>query len=423
MENREVVDIIAEAKNKKWFNEKKVEISYPIINEKRTFDSFFEFYFYINKQVELKTKVSKHENVPLELRRINEFYEGVLHNLLFLVSNFSHEKDSELDNHWDTLIKDRLLDLNRLIPLDSDLFDTLLELMDKSFNSFEAAYNYVFQGTILQNNRGLISKDALEGILEVHRIIKGEKFYSNLLEIKSKELKELTYKFETNIANSEVKLADHLAATNNKYKEYTKEIDEFKTDKKSEVNSWFDLTRDGFNAFDNTSKSKIADLEKTYEELLRLKKPADYWKKRSEVLKSEGWLSLKCLILLLLIAGLSLYFLLWQTPEGMLKSFFNEDKATAIKWSIVFITFISLFVFGIRALSKVMFSSFHLSRDAEEREHLTYVYLALIKETSIEKEERLLIMQSLFSRADSGLLKEDSSPTMPGGVLDKIMTK
>ena len=32
----------------------------------------------------------------------------------------------------------------------------------------------------------------------------------------------------------------------------------------------------------------------------------------------------------------------------------------------------------------------------------------------MDKEDRLLIMQSLFSRADTGLLKEDSSPSMPG---------
>ena len=32
-----------------------------------------------------------------------------------------------------------------------------------------------------------------------------------------------------------------------------------------------------------------------------------------------------------------------------------------------------------------------------------------------------LIIQSLFSRADTGLLKEDSSPTMPNDVISKVM--
>lgn len=107
----------------------------------------------------------------------------------------------------------------------------------------------------------------------------------------------------------------------------------------------------------------------------------------------------------------------------MLKTFFSNDKSIAIRWSIIFVTFLSFLAFGIRALTKVTFSSFHLARDAEERERLTFVYLALIKDASIDKSDRQLIMQSLFSRADTGLLKDDSSPTMPGtnSFIDKII--
>ena len=38
-------------------------------------------------------------------------------------------------------------------------------------------------------------------------------------------------------------------------------------------------------------------------------------------------------------------------------------------------------------------------------------------------EDRKLIMQSLFSRADTGLLKDDSGPTMPSDFASKILTK
>ena len=60
-----------------------------------------------------------------------------------------------------------------------------------------------------------------------------------------------------------------------------------------------------------------------------------------------------------------------------------------------------------------MLSTYHLGRDAEERYSLTYFYLALSKDVTVEKEERLLVMQSLFSRSDSGLLNTDSGPTLP----------
>jgi len=64
-----------------------------------------------------------------------------------------------------------------------------------------------------------------------------------------------------------------------------------------------------------------------------------------------------------------------------------------------------------------MFSSFHLARDCEERHTLTYFYLSLLKDSKVENSDRPLIMQSLFSRADTGLLKEDSAPTMPNDVM------
>jgi len=88
-------------------------------------------------------------------------------------------------------------------------------------------------------------------------------------------------------------------------------------------------------------------------------------------------------------------------------------------------TLISLIAFGVRAITKVMFSSFHLARDAEERHTLTFFYLSLLqeKDSKINDEDRKLILQSLFSRAETGLLKDDSGPTMPNDFIGKIMNK
>lgn len=65
-------------------------------------------------------------------------------------------------------------------------------------------------------------------------------------------------------------------------------------------------------------------------------------------------------------------------------------------------------------LSRLAFSSFHLQRDAEERQQLTYVYLALSNETHADEESGKIILQALFSRAETGLLASESEPTMPG---------
>jgi hypothetical protein len=54
---------------------------------------------------------------------------------------------------------------------------------------------------------------------------------------------------------------------------------------------------------------------------------------------------------------------------------------------------------------------------------MTHVYLSLIESGVIgrendtkENESLQIILQSLFSRADTGLLKGDHGPTLPGGV-------
>lgn len=74
---------------------------------------------------------------------------------------------------------------------------------------------------------------------------------------------------------------------------------------------------------------------------------------------------------------------------------------------------------------KIIFSAFHLARDSEERHTLTYFYLALLKDQNneITKEDRQLIMQALFSRSETGLLKDDSAPKMPNDILTKLFGK
>ena len=134
---------------------------------------------------------------------------------------------------------------------------------------------------------------------------------------------------------------------------------------------------------------------------------------------NEGWTAIKWLVGLIIFACITLYLLLWLSPEGMLLSFI-KGSAQAIKWSIIYVTFISFLAFGIRALNKIVFSSFHLARDAEEREHLTYIYLSMIKDKEVDEKDKNLILQSLFSRAETGLLKDESGPTMPNDITSKI---
>lgn len=161
------------------------------------------------------------------------------------------------------------------------------------------------------------------------------------------------------------------------------------------------------------------ELEQTYREQMKFQVPAEYWRQRATELNKEGHKFMYWLIGLVVTGASMLFILLWLCPEDMLISIFSREPVRAIRWSIIFITFISFLFFGIQAVKKAMFSCFHLARDAEEREKLTVFYLSLIKDTTITQEDRSLVLQSLFSRAETGMLKDDGNPTMPG-LFDKI---
>lgn len=167
--------------------------------------------------------------------------------------------------------------------------------------------------------------------------------------------------------------------------------------------------------------SKLKELEGLYEEKLKLEGPAKYWRYRIKKHRTAGqwWFTLfSASIIWLIVIILSI---LYNLPEAFNYRLFSGDPQ-AIKGIILLATIISFGAYFSKVLSKLTFSSFHLQRDAEEREQLTLVYLALIKSGSLKENERDLILQALFSRADTGLLGGDSSPAMPGfsSVLDKI---
>lgn len=168
-----------------------------------------------------------------------------------------------------------------------------------------------------------------------------------------------------------------------------------------------------FTEFMKESKYNLSEMEETYREKLRLEAPAQYWANKAKSYRTQGFWWVGSLIVLIVV-GL-----------GLFSCFFIkliDGKFTqSIESYIVFITIITIYAFLLRTLSKMTFSSFHLQRDAEEREQLAHVYLALVHDQkTIDEDSRKIVFQALFSRAETGLLGQDSSPAMPGGLSDIV---
>jgi len=410
---------LSETVNTNWFNSVEFEMNYSHLNLSYEFKGFAHLHKFANQQIRGWEKLS--ENLPNELIASKRHFESLENQLVNFIDSYgSQESEANLKSYFRNTKNQIQNSTNSYFTYDCPETDFLIEVHKNHPKSFIGAYSYLI-GNLNQN---INNKDNLNGYLLAYEF--ALKDSTEITERRNKEklsLSRLRTKLENSLPELESQLVDHLKNSTEKYDEYSKAIDDFKEDKEKTYSDWFINTKGDFEKFSSKSDKRLQELENTYQEKLKLEEPAKYWSERAKKLKKQGWIALAVLIALILIVVFSLGKLLWTTPEQIYESFFSGDKSAAIRWSIIYITFISFMAFAIRAVTKVMFSSFHLARDCEERHTLTYFYLSLLKDSTVDKEDKKLIMQALFSRAETGLLKDDASPTMPNDIVGKFMSK
>jgi uncharacterized integral membrane protein len=235
-----------------------------------------------------------------------------------------------------------------------------------------------------------------------------------------KSFDKLKKELQAKIDESSSTVTDHLKNANDDYKKYVESLEELKTEKDFSFQEWFNSSKETFESFDKISKKSVIDLENLYREKLILEAPAAYWETRAKELKLEGQKWLNYLMICSGIGIVLLFSLLIIIASNEYEEIFKFSGKT-IRWSIILITMISFIAFLIKTFTKLTFSTFHLVRDAEERKQLSFVYLALKENGAVADIDRQIILQSIFSRADTGLLKEDSSPTMPTSIIEKVV--
>ena len=194
----------------------------------------------------------------------------------------------------------------------------------------------------------------------------------------------------------------------------TEDLDKEFRKRASCLKTWQEETSQALHQFREDKETKLSELEAIYQEKLKLQGPVQHWKERAKRYNKEGWTWLIGLVSVVVVTVAILLGLLYVPPEsfslGILKG-----EPLAVKAIVLVGAALSLCAYLTKTFTRLTFSSFHLSRDAQEREQLTMVYLALVHEQGeANPEERKLILQSLFSRSDTGLLGKDSSPSMPG---------
>jgi hypothetical protein len=401
---------IAESPNKESYLNYQISFNFPQISHSATLTGVPALYEFILRQIE---GFAKYKSLPSEFSILKKRFDDAKKAILTLIESKDVNKSV-----WDSNLHFLTNNSPKVFLFNSPETEFLLNVHQERPQYYKGAYEFI-TGTLGH----LSSKDYYIGYLLAYEFIsKGFPFTVERKEMEERSISSMRVDFQNKLGEIQTEMTKYLAKANQEFVEYCAKIDEFKNEKNSGYTSWFNKTTTDFEKFNADSSTKMKDLEDLYMSKLKLEAPAKYWSDRAKKLRKEGYGWLIGLTVCIVAGVLLLIWILNSISGGALQSVFG-DTSSAIKWSIALITLISFLAYAIRVFSKLTFSSFHLVRDAEEREQLTYVYLALQKEKGIDQTERHLIMQSLFSRADSGLLRDEASPTMPGNIVDQVIKK
>lgn len=406
---------INQSEHKDFFKSCTVHIDYPHIDFTSDLKGIEAIYGFILRQ----NKDWNNMELPSYLNNSKEHFKRLKSQILGLVNGGHYNVQSKWQQIKAQIQNPETNNRTKVFTPNSSITKFLEELHKENPNYVKGAYNY-----LIGVHETVNSNDLLTGLIRAYEFKnQGRTDISKRRSNERASISTIRNSFENYVSDTENEINEILEGSKEKLLEQTGEIDNLLKSKKTEFNDWMNNSKTGFTDFDNVSKKRITDLEDTYRKKLQLEAPARYWKTKSNKYRQDALKARNILLTMVALSGIFFAIILMTSPDWIFKTVFKGNATTIVRWSIVFVALISLLAFAIKAITKVMFSSFHLARDAEERHTLTFFYLALLKDTNINNDDRKLILQSLFSRAETGLLKDDSGPTMPNDLIGKIIGK
>ena len=282
----------------------------------------------------------------------------------------------------------------------------LLEQYKISFQRADGAYDFLINGSSgnLEKSNHINSKEFLSGLFSSFIFQHLKESFQNSTKAEEQSLETLKSSF----IKSKDELEHYFATKSADLDAITKKFQD-------ELLRWKQETIDAYKQnLDQTTKD-FQNLKALYVEEMRLRGPAKYWNELYSEYQKKGRVWICCASILSFALVVILLWVLYDFPA----CFTLTEKGftlVTLKGTIILTLLISVLIYIIRLCVKLSISAYHLSRDARERHQLTHLYLSLVKDSNVAKEEREIILQALFSRADTGLLKGESGPTMPSAI-------
>lgn len=193
-----------------------------------------------------------------------------------------------------------------------------------------------------------------------------------------------------------------------------------------EKEDWYQLQMSRLDELEQDYKQRLEDMEKIYNEKLRLEEPVKFWREKAEEQKKSYNKGLFCTVVLSVSTIAIGAFLIWSLYDKVFVSV--EQIKSFIPYSFIMVALVSFLVYLLRMAIKMMMSSRHLQIEYQQKEFFTYFYLTLLNDektkSQISATEKNLIFQTLFNLPDTGLIKSsgnDNGDIM--GLLTALISK
>ncbi len=316
--------------------------------------------------------------------------------------------ENELTNNLNNLISSHRSFLTRYWIWSAHGFTKcFLDVLEKHGIGAADAF---FSLTVQRSVKPINNSEILIGLISGYEYIAQD---SEILQRRNSE-KQSINQLRDRLEKAQEKLFSEIADSQNDFSEWDRESREEAT---AVIQNHKDAGAQQIIAQDKIFEEKLREwnisitaLENTYEEKLRLDKPAQYWNKAAIRYNKQGWAWVGVIVFIVIVALINFqdFFVHWLSGKEL------ELKLNSFQGVILFGSIVATYAYLLRVFARLAFSSFHLMRDAQEREQLTYLYLSLSNEAAIDKESRDIVLQALFSRSETGLLTQEHGPTMPG---------
>lgn len=180
----------------------------------------------------------------------------------------------------------------------------------------------------------------------------------------------------------------------------------------------FELTLDGLHENISKGNKRLEDLESAYKEKLKLEAPETLWNERA---KNQIWSIVIWIILTIATAGILIYMLSNCLIPIVLEATPKNNLLISPISMLVLITAFMIYI--IKVEIKFLTSSWHLRTAYQQKAALTRFYQALVADGAvISEEERLLIMRSLFSEVNTGLVNNSEKSDLDA-VINSLLKK